>query len=188
MQQQRVILIHGWGGNPDEAWMPDFKRRLTASGFEVIAVQMPDTDAPQIGSWVGRISELVGSPDGNTHLVGHSVGCQAIMRYLAALPEYSRVGHVVFVAPWFNLMNLEEGEDAVAKPWIETPIDLDAVRRNSADITAIFSDDDPVVPIENAEFFRERLDAHVIVEHAKGHLSQDSGVSELPSALVPFGI
>ena len=168
--------------------MPDFKHKATDAGYTVIAPAMPNADAPTIASWVATLADIVSTPDGNTHLVGHSIGCQTILRYLGGLPEFSRVGHVVLVAPWFNLTNLEAGEEPIAREWLETPIDTDAVRRFTEDITAIFSDDDSVVPLSDAELFRERLDARVIIEHEKGHFSQDSGVTELPSALEPFGI
>mgnify|MGYP001570854401 CR=1 FL=1 len=183
---KRVILIHGWGGNPDEAWMPHLKRTLAQRGFEIVAPQMPDTDTPRIASWVAKVTELIGTPGSDTHFVGHSVGCQAIMRAIAALPEGSRVGHVVLVAPWFNLTEEGGKGGAEEKPWLETPIDTDAVRRNTEDITAIFSDDDPLVPLSDAELFRERLDAHIVVEHGMGHMSGDSGITELPSALMSF--
>lgn len=183
---KRVILIHGWGGNPDEAWMPHLKRILTERGYEVIAPQMPNSDTPTIESWVPKVTELIGTPDSETHFVGHSVGCQTIMRAIANLPEGSRVGHVVLIAPWFNLTE-EGGKGGVEeKPWLETPIDTAAVRRNTEDITAIFSDDDPLVPLSDSELFRERLDARIIVEHGMDHLGGDSGVTELPSALEPF--
>lgn len=184
---KRAIVIHGWGGNPDEAWMPNLKRMLAERGYTIIAPQMPDTDTPKMASWVAKVTELIGTPDSDTHLVGHSVGCQAIMRAIAALPDGSRVGHVVLVAPWFNLTEEGGKDDADCKPWLDTPIDTDAVRRRTEDITAIFSDDDPLVPLSDSELFRERLDAHIVVEHGMGHMSSDSGITELPSAIAPFG-
>lgn len=182
----RVIIIHGWGGYPDEAWMPWLKRELAERGFEVIAPDMPDSENPRIDAWVGKLSEVVGVPGADTHLVGHSIGVQTILRYLAELPEGQGVGNVVLVAGWLErggLKDLEPEEIPIAKPWLQTPLDYGRARGAAKSFTAIFSDDDPVVPLENKELFREKLGAIVIVEHGKGHFSEDSGVIELPAAL-----
>ena len=178
---KRVFIVHGWGGNPDEAWMPWLDRELTAAGFDVKRIAMPHPDEPTIHDWVQALADVIGTPDRETNLVGHSVGCQTIMRYLASLASPS-VGRLVFVAPWFGLVNLEPGEEPIAKAWLETPIDTDDVRKSAAGILAIFSDDDPVVPLTNVDVFRERLGAQTVVLHGKGHFSADSGVTELPEA------
>jgi predicted alpha/beta hydrolase family esterase len=48
----------------------------------------------------------------------------------------------------------------------------------------ILSDDDPIVDFARArEAFQANLGAEIVVEHGKGHLNEDSGLTELPSAL-----
>jgi hypothetical protein len=149
---------------------------------------MPDRDTPRIGTWVPKIAEVTGAPDRDTHFVGHSIGCQAILRYLQTLPDGTRVGHVVLVAPWMNLTLKPRPDDerAVAHPWLTTPIATDKVRRIATDITCIMSDDDPEVPLTDADIFRNLLGARIVIEHAHGHFSDDSGVTRLPSALKVF--
>jgi predicted alpha/beta hydrolase family esterase len=143
---------------------------------------MPHTDEPTIDDWVNMLAVAVGTPDADTHFVGHSIGCQTVMRYLAGLSAKTNVGKLVLVTPWFGLMNLEPGEDIIAKPWLETPIDTDKVQRSASNILALFSDDDPVVPKDNVDMFRERLSARIVILHAKGHITEDDGVKELPEA------
>ena len=50
-------------------------------------------------------------------------------------------------------------------------------------VVALFSDDDPVVPLSDAKLFEERLGAKVIVEKGNGHFDDDAGVTELPVVL-----
>lgn len=57
------------------------------------------------------------------------------------------------------------------------------IKTNLPKLTCIFSDDDPDVDMGNKELFEERLGAKTLVEHNKGHFSDDAGVKELPSAL-----
>jgi predicted alpha/beta hydrolase family esterase len=182
---QRCFIVHGWGGYPDEAWMPWLDRELTAAGFAVQRLSMPHPDTPTIDDWVGALASAVGTPDADTHLVGHSIGCQTIIRYLAGLPENRNAGRVVYVAGWVqrgSLMNLEPEEIPVARPWVETPIDFERARSVSGPSLAILSDDDPVVVPDNDARFHELLGSEVVILHAKGHFSEDSGVTELPEA------
>ena len=178
---KRVFVVHGWGGNPDEAWMPWLDRELTSRGFEVHRLAMPHPDEPAIEDWVSTLADAVGAPDADTHFVGHSIGVLTILHYLAGQSE--KVGKVVSVAGWFTLTNLEPGEEHRARLWMDEPLDTEHVKEVASEILAIFSDDDEVVPLENVDFFRDRLGATTVVEHNKGHFSQDSGVTELPAAL-----
>ena len=49
---------------------------------------------------------------------------------------------------------------------------------------AIFSDNDPWVPLDNQDDFRDKLGSEIIIEHAKGHFSGgDNKCFELPIVL-----
>src|SRR3989338_3198510 len=109
--EKRVFIIHGWGGSPNEGWFPWLKRELGARGFLVYALNMPHTDTPTIGEWVDYLTEAVGEADENTYLVGHSIGCQTILRMAEGLEEDERLGGAVFVACWFTLLGLQTEEE-----------------------------------------------------------------------------
>ncbi|MBU4224161.1 alpha/beta hydrolase [Patescibacteria group bacterium] len=181
--KKRVFIIHGWGGSPEDDWFPWLKKELEQKGFEVFAPAMPNTEEPKIEEWVSFLANLVGESDENTYFVGHSIGRQAIMRYMERF-DGIKVGGIVFVAGWFNLANLEsEEEEKIARPWVETPINLEKIKNSSKKIAAIFSDNDPVVPLNDNEIFKKELGAGIIVERNKGHFNASDGVIELPVAL-----
>lgn len=181
--KKRIFIIHGWEGYPEEGWFPWLKKELEKRDFEVFVPVMPNTGEPKIEEWVPFLSKLVGKPDENTYFVGHSIGCQAIMRYLKKLDNI-KIGGVVFVAGWFNLVNLEtKEEEKIAKPWLETSINLEKVKNNSKKIIAIFSDNDQFVPLSDSDIFKKELGAEIIIEHNKGHFSKSDGITELPIVL-----
>ena len=181
---KRVFIIHGWDGHPDEGWFPWLKEELERKGFEVQVPEMPETEDPKIETWVLYLAQLVGKPDENTYFVGHSIGCQAILRYLEYLPDGEKIGGAVFVAGWFTLESLGTDEETeTARPWLETPIDFEKIKNRTQNFTAIFSDNDPYVPAENQKMFKESLGAKITVEHKKGHFSGNDKITELPSAL-----
>lgn len=182
---KRVIIVHGWGGNPEEGWFPWAKQELEKQGFTVTIPVMPNTEEPTIAEWVAYLRKIVGTPDENTYLVGHSIGCQAILRYVESFEPRQSVGRVVLVAGWFDLDNLEtEEEKHIAKPWIATPINFAKIRQHDRSITAIISDNDPFGFFEsNRSIFQNELGATVIVEPGKGHLNGEDGDLKLPSVI-----
>lgn len=188
---KRVYIIHGWGGFPKEkalAWLGNELEKKR--DFEVYIPEMPDTEEPKIKPWVSKINEVVSKPDKNTYFVGHSIGCQAIMRYLQTL-ENKKIGGAVFIAPWFELTEFtykeepkyEEDSRAIAKPQIKKPINLEKVKNSINNLTAIFSDNDPYVLVSDSEIFKKELSAKIIIESNKGHFTEDDGVTEFPIVL-----
>ena len=181
---KRVFIIYGWEGNPENCWFPWLKKELENKGFSVIVPSMPHPDAPEIKSWVGHLNSVAGEADENTYFVGHSIGCQTILRYIEQLPQEVKIGGIVCVAGFFRLLYLEtEEEKQLAKPWLETKIDFEKIKKHTNKIVAIFSDNDPDVDLGDKELFEKYLNAKTIVEHNKGHFSDDAGVKELPVVL-----
>lgn len=182
----KVIIVHGWGGHPEEGWFPWLKDELESRGFEVKVPQLPEAENPRIHKWVPALRKAVGTPGRDTVLVGHSMGCQTIARYLEELPEGVKIGGAVFVAGFFKRLTALEDDSEVeetAKHWLDAPLDLRKVRTHLNKSVAIFSDNDPNVPIDNQESFKVKLGSKIIVEHNKGHFSGSDGITELPSAL-----
>src|SRR3990167_4761212 len=184
--QKRAFIVHGWDGTPQEGWFPWLKAGLEVRGFEVHVPQLPDAGSPRIYKWVPKLAEVVGTPDEQTYFVGHSMGCQTIVRYLESLPEGVQVGGAVFVAGFFkHLTGLKDDPDVreTDTHWLGTPIDLEKVRSRLSKSVAIFSDDDPWVPLDNQDDFREKLGSEIIIEHKMGHFSGSKNVFQLPIVL-----
>ncbi|OGI31317.1 MAG: hypothetical protein A3G09_00375 [Candidatus Moranbacteria bacterium RIFCSPLOWO2_12_FULL_48_12] len=182
---KRIFIVHGWGGYPGEGWFPWLKKELETRGFVVSIPQLPDAENPRIEGWVAKLAETVNVPDENTYFVGHSIGCPTIAHYLQSLPAGVMVGGAVFVAGFFKqLTNLEEDIETqeTAKLWLEAPLDLGKVKSHLLKSVAIFSDNDPYVPLDNQDDFRA-LGAEIIVEHQQDHFSGSSGTTELPVVL-----
>lgn len=133
-----------------------------------------------------KLAEVVGTADENTYFVGHSMGCQTIARYIETLPEGVKVGGAVFVAGFFKrLSGLEDDSDVreTDKHWLGTPLDLEKVKSHLPKSVAIFSDNDPYVPLDNQDDFRDKLGSEIIVEKNMGHFSGSNGITELPVVL-----
>jgi len=182
---KRVFIIHGWDGKPEQGWYPWLKRELEKREFTVFLPEMPKPQEPEIENWVSFLENLVGKPDENAYFIGHSIGCQTILRYLERL-ENKKVGGAIFVAGWFNLSpeaTPDEESKIIAKPWIETPINFEKIKETTDKFIAIFSDNDPWVPFSEKDIFKEKLNAKIIIEKSKGHICEDDNIQELKSIL-----
>ena len=172
---KHIVIVHGWDGSPTSDWIGWAADALTTKGYGVIAPIMPDTEHPVIEDWVNYLKSVVDRVDEHTYFIGHSIGCQAIMRFLETVD--TKVGGAIFIAGWFNLQNLESREmDELAKPWIETPIDCAKVKANLARSVLVLGDNDPWVPYEETKNdFETRLGSKVITIHGAGHFTSDDG-------------
>lgn len=180
---KRAIIVHCWDGTPDYCWYPYAKRELEAKGFVVSVPAMPETDAPQLIKWLPVLQEVVGMPDEELVLIGHSAGCITILRYLETLAPGTRVGKVVLAAGFTDDLGYDE-----LKNFFTTPLDLERVKTTSAHgFVAIHSDDDPFVPLKHGDIFKEKLGAELIVKHAFKHFSGavdgEESCTELPEVV-----
>lgn len=183
---KRIILIHAWGETPQSCWYPWLKQQLEARGVEVIIPAMPNTDQPQIEAWVAKLKEIAPVPDKDTMFIGHSIGCQTILRYFEQLPDDLHVGDVLFVAPWTHLKDLGTDSQQIAKPWLTTPFDWQKAKAHAASFTAFFSDDDEWVPLSEEQVFQDNLGATTKLFPKAGHFDQQTEFPEVFTILSSF--
>ena len=181
----KIYIVHCWDGTKDDGWYPWLDKQLSNENNIVYRFDMPNTTSPDINEWVSFLDSKVESLDENTFFVGHSIGCQTIMRYLKT-KNMCKIGGILFVAPWLELLDFAiEDEESynVAKPWLNTKIDFEKVKQFTNNINCIFSDNDYFVSLDQKDKFEKLLDANTIVVSGKGHISQDDGVYELKEIL-----
>jgi len=183
---KRAYIIHGWDGSPEEPMLQWIKKSLENKEFEVSVPKMPNPDKPKIKEWVDKLRDIIRKPDKNIILIGHSVGCQAVLRYLETINQ--QVEKVILIAPWMHLDKntiKEEGEEVIeiAKPWMETSINWRKIKENCDDFVAIFSDNDPYVPLSNVNMFKKNLDAKILILKNRGHFDPSNNIDKLPELL-----
>lgn len=180
-----VYLIHCWDGTSNDGWYPWITNQLNSDNVKVIKFDMPNTANPNINEWVSTLNSKVDALNENTYFIGHSIGCQTIMRYLDT-KEVCKIGGILFVAPWLDLLHeavADENSYNTAQAWINTPINFDKIKQFTSNINCIFSNNDYFVSIEQEKAFKDKLNANTYVVENKGHISQDDGVFELQEIL-----
>lgn len=181
----KIYIVHCWEGSKDDGWYPWLAKKLEAEGNRIYRFDMPNTASPKIEEWVSFLDKQVDSLDDKTYFVGHSIGCQTIMRYLQA-KEICDIGGILFVAPWLDLLDYaiaDEESSNIAKPWLTVNINFERIKQFTNNIHCIFSDNDYFVSLEQKDKFEKLLNAKTIVVKNKGHISKDDGVCELNEIL-----
>lgn len=183
-----LTLVPRWAGKPESDFYPWLTGKLRESPQAVTAVRtlaMPQPERPTIDAWVSTLGEALGpTPAPGTVLLGHSVGCQAVLRYLATLPPGSKVDGVLLVAGWWEV---DTPWDTL-RPWLETPVDLARVRAAAGRVVVLLSDNDPFTSdfARNRQLWRERLGAEVVLAPGARHFNAAEEPVVLDTLLAHF--
>jgi len=179
---KKVYLIHGWGGFGSGGWFDWLKQEFKKRNIQVSAFDMPDTDYPKIETWIKFLKENIKGIDNETFFIGHSIGCQTILRFLQSLPENVKIGGCVFVAGWFNLKKesyKDHKEREIAEPWLKTPINTKKIRSHCSNFLSIFSDNDFYVPLSDSDIFKKELNSKIIIKKNQGHFDSIKEIPEI---------
>ena len=182
---KKIYLVHCWDGTSSDGWYLWLEEKINDQNIKLFKFDMPNTANPKIEEWVDYLNSKVDLLNEETYFIGHSIGCQTILRYLET-KEITKIGGILFVAPWLDLLpEAIEDEDSynTAQPWINTPIDFEKVKQFTNNISCIFSDNDYFVSIEQEKEFRNKLNSKTVIVNNKGHISQDDDVYELQEIL-----
>jgi uncharacterized protein len=166
MSMKRAIIIHCWEGYPEYCWYPQTKKELEEVGYTVEVPLMPTPDAPELLTWLSALQAIIGEPDEELWLIGHSIGTVTIMRYLETLPEGKKVGGVVLVAGYTESLGFKELEN-----FFPNPLNFNKIKNKSEKFVLIHSDNDPFVPIQYGHRLKEELGAQLIIKPGMKHFS-----------------
>ena len=179
---KKVVIIHCWEGYSDYCWYPNTKKELENKGYEVIVPKMPETNLPKFNDWLSELRKVAGKPNEDLYLIGHSLGCITILRYLENLKESEKIGGVILVAGFTDNLCFKK-----IKSFFETPIDFQKIKSHCSDFVVIHSDNDPYVSLKEGNIFKEKLGAKLIVKHNMGHFSgeieKEDSCTQLPDVI-----
>ncbi len=172
---KRLVLIHGYDGDPSRDWLPWMISKLADKKIPVIAPYLPQPTNPVLSEWLSTIDAAVGKPDTNTFFLAHSLGCLTLCRYLESLEANVKIGGVIFVAGSAGGTNIGLSNFDTSK--IKPELILKHV--NSENITQFWGTKD-FIPKEKALKLGQLLKAKIIIVENAGHFSEDFDIFEVP--------
>ncbi|MFH2020524.1 MAG: alpha/beta hydrolase [archaeon] len=167
----KVYIFHGWGATHKDNWFPWLKKELEQKGIVVQAPDFPDTEHPNLGSWIEKALEL--PYDENTVLVGHSLGSVLIMRLIE---KGIKLKKAFLVANFDDNGDLNDVKDFFKEPFV-----YKAIKKQR--LVMLSSDNDPYVPFVVADKLAKNLECEHLIYKGKRHLSNGTGSLKFPELL-----
>lgn len=181
----KFLIFHCWGGNARGCWRGWLADELRARGFAVVAPEFPETQNPKPETWLAEVRRNVPDfrPEDGWVLIGHSLGCPAILRVLESLGPGEGVKAAVLVAGFAADLGIPEIES-----FVDRPFDWGKIRKNAGRIVVVNSDNDPFIELGEGKRIAKLMGAELIVEHGAGHINEGAGFTRYPRLLEILGV
>lgn len=138
------------------------------------ALAMPKPENPKVGTWIAEILKNT-DPDEPYFLVGHSLGANVILHYLAV--TFDRPAGVILVS-----CPIRKVDGKGCGNFLEREFDFDFLH-NRVPSCVIHGTNDPDVPFSHAEELSAKLGGKLVPIENGGHLNGHSGHYTLPECL-----
>lgn len=161
-----AIILHGTLGSPDGNWFKWLKSELEQKGFAVWLPQLPNAEQPSLRKWQRFIKEQCPFPiNEETLIVGHSSG--AILALVLAENNMEKIGSIVDVSVFHdNSLNWQPNSQL-----FDVQFDWTAIQQGVKELLFIHSDNDPYVPLNQAQFVATNTGAEIVVIPGEGHFN-----------------
>lgn len=181
MSKEKIIIVHGAYGYPEENWFAWLERELALRGFSCKVPQFPTPARQTVNNWLKVVRKQIDDLDSNTILVGHSLGAAFILRWLEH--ESVRVKACVLVGAFIGAVGVKRF-DSINRNFFLKPFDWPAIRERSAEFVGYYGTDDPYVSITHFSWLMQQLRAKKIILSKGGHLNQAAGYRQFPQLLL----
>lgn len=168
---KRAVILHGTDGNPQKHWFPWLKQKLEEQGYEVWVPEMPANHTPNRHTYNDF---LFGSGWDFTDniVVGHSSGAVSILNLLMdARAPHIRLG--VLAGAWARMDETDLDREQFKDLFPPEGFDFELIKSKADKLAFIHGDDDPLCPLNQAQWLAGQLDAPITLVPQGGHLSSE---------------
>ena len=176
----RIGLIYGIGGSNALHWQTWLAKKCRKLGIETHYPELPHKDHPVLEEWLLALEKEMPVIDEKTALVGHSLGCPAIL-HLLERKYIESVGLLVLVAPP-TISIIRAGDYSFLLPFYEN-YNIDVIRAKAKRIELFASDDDIWSEFGEIKGRAGELGANLHVVSGGWHLNVASGHRKFPEIL-----
>jgi predicted alpha/beta hydrolase family esterase len=175
-----AIILHGTLGSPDGNWFQWLKSELEEKGLTVWLPRLPQAEQPSLKTWQQFVEEkcpfLI---DEQTLIVGHSSG--AILALVLAQNNTKKIGAIVDVSVFHDNSLQWQPNDKL----FDVHFDWADIRQGVNELLFIHSDNDPYVPLNQAQFVATNTSGEMIVVPGEGHfnLERSDEYTQFPKLL-----
>ena len=167
---KNAIILHGTDNTPEGNWFRWLEARLKDRGYEVWLPQLPDAELPDVNKYNKLLLNHGFDFNNETILVGHSSGAVEILNLLQELPGNTKIKAAFLVGAFKGPLGKASRDALFPKPF-----DFEKIKSHCGRFVFIHSDNDPYVPLADAEYLSEQLDGELIIKEGEGHFNLETG-------------
>lgn len=168
---KNALILHGTGNTHNGNWFPWLTEKLENEGYKVWCPDLPDSEHANVKRYNKFIFENKDwSFNEESIIVGHSSGSVAILGLLQKLPDNIKINKCYLIASFMNDFGNPDFSGL-----FEEPFDFEKIKTKVNQIYIIHSDNDPYCPLSHAEYFRDKLNAELIVKEGQKHFNLEMG-------------
>ncbi|NUF79674.1 serine hydrolase family protein [Snodgrassella sp. ESL0323] len=174
----RIFIVHGFQSSPQDNWFDWLATQIRPTGAEVTVPLMPQPDYPQAAQWQQTLDKLIGQPDEQTFLIGHSLGVITLLQFLSRHKPV-RLGGLILVAGFaahLPRLQILDGYIDASQP------DFAVLQQISMPVHSIISTNDPYVPEAASNDIAHALHSSIQYIPDGGHLMAEDGFRKLEPA------
>lgn len=172
MYMANIFIIHSAYGTPEENWIPWLKNKLEEMGQNVFVPRFPTPENQNLDAWMKVFDAYRQYLGSDSILVGHSIGVAFILNVLEGL---DRPVKAAFLVSGFKALIGIPEFDEINRTFVERRLDWNKIRKNCEKFIMFHSDNDPYVPLANAEEVAKNLGIKIILVKGAGHFNQKAG-------------
>ena len=170
----QYLIVPGYGNSGEKHWQTHFEQQLPGAR----RVEQKNWEQPLLADWVEAIHMAVNScPSNDIVLIGHSLGCIAIVHW--AQQHAVAIRGALLVAP----ADMENPHEALPVESF-TPIPLLPLPFPSI---VVSSSNDPWAAPERSRFFAEKWGSDLFTLENAGHINADAGYGPWSGGLQLLG-
>jgi predicted alpha/beta hydrolase family esterase/isopentenyldiphosphate isomerase len=161
-----AIILHGTLGSPSGNWFQWLKKELETKNFNVWLPQLPKAEQPSLREWADFVQkECPFVINSETLIVGHSSG--SILALIIAQNNFEPIGGIVAVSVFHDNSLRWEPNNRL----FDVNFEWGAIQANINKLLFVHSDNDPYVPLNQAQFVAGNCQAEMLVIPNQGHFN-----------------
>lgn len=168
---KNALILHGTANTSQGNWFPWLAKELERAGYIVWSPDLPEAENPDDERYSSYIfSNKNWKFNSETIIIGHSSGGVAALKLIQRLPKEVLIDTCITVGAFVEL----HGWDDIKGLFIP-PFDFKKITSHAKHFIIYHSNDDPYVPLADAEYLRDNLHGELIVIKDQGHFNLEKG-------------
>ena len=171
-----AIISQGFPVNPVTPWFLNLQTELNKLEIETSLPQM--SEVPSLEKWQNTLSLKIGKNIDKTILIGQSIGCVNVLKYIESNSVTKKIPLVVLVAPPAFNLHYEP-----LNSFFDKPLDFEKINSKVEKFVIIIAKNDSILkphPLDHVAVFLEKLKCKIILLSQGGHFGpfdENGGVS-----------